>query len=149
MSKHPSVRQLAFRAALGPIEPVVGRLSDPVVVARLASILLPAEERVYAGSAGNFHDSDLNSAMYPVRWSGLLAAERAGAAHLLDNCVPPGALWGWEVDDPTWAAALDALDVAMRVAILDMEGLPVTSGMRAAHRLALEVAGASLEAATS
>jgi hypothetical protein len=59
------------------------------------------------------------------------------------------ALWGWEVDDPTWDAAIDAIDVAMRVAVLDMEGRPVSPGMRAAHRLALEIAGPPPEAASS
>jgi hypothetical protein len=108
-----------------------------------------AQERVYAGSTGDFHDNGLNSAMYPLRWRGLLAAERAGAAHLIDSCAPPRALWAWEIDDPTWEAALAALDVAMRVAVLDMDGLPVTVGMRAAHRLVLEIARASSGATAS
>jgi hypothetical protein len=139
-----TARQLAFAAALGPIEPAVDRLSTPDVVACLAAALPPAEERIYAGSASDGFDRDINGAMYPMRRRGLLAAERAGAAHLIDHCVPPGALWGWEVDDPSWGAALDALDVAMRVVVLDMEGRSVPSGMRAAHRLVMEIAGSSL-----
>jgi hypothetical protein len=58
--------------------------------------------------------------------------------HLGDRPSPPR---GWEVDDLTRAAALDTLDVAMRVAVLDLEGLPATPGMRAAHRLVTEIAG--------
>ena len=136
-----SARQLAFTAALKPIEPAVDRLSEPGMVAQLAAVLPSAEEQVFAGSASDGRDSDLNRAMYPMRWRGYLAAEHAGAAQLIDNCGPPGALWGWEVGDSTWRAALDALDVAARVAVLDMEGLPVAPGMRAAHRLVLEIAG--------
>ena len=134
-----SARRLALAAALRPIEPAVGRLLEPGVVARLAAVLPPAGDRIYAGSAGHHHERDLNSAMYPMRLQGLLAAESSGAAHLIDSCVLPGALWGWEVDDPTWDAALDALDVAMRVAVLDLDGLPVTPGMRAASLLVLEI----------
>lgn len=143
MPKRPSARRLAFAAALRPLEPAVGRLSRPGVVALLAAALPPAEERIYAGSAGDGRDSDLNSAMYPLRLRGLVAAEGAGAAHLIDNCVVPGALWGWDVDDPIWGAALDTLDAAMCVAVLDLEGLPVAPGMRAAHLLVLEIGGSS------
>lgn len=146
MPRRVPARQLAFAAALEPIEPAVGRLHKPDVVARLAAALPPTQVRTYAGSAGDFYDRDLNSAMAPLRWRGLLAAERMGAAHQFD-ATP--ALWGWEIDDPTWDAALDAMDVAMRVAVLDMEGRPVSPGMRAAHRLVLEIAGPPPEAATS
>jgi hypothetical protein len=149
MPKRPTARQLAYAAALRPIEPTVGRLARPAVVARLAAALPPVEERVAARRAGDGLDRDLNAAMYPMRCRGLLAAERSGAAHLIDDCVPPGALWGWEVDDPTWRAALDALDLAMLVAVFDMDGRPVTSGMRAAHRLVLGIAESSLGAAAS
>lgn len=80
---------------------------------------------------------DLNAAMAPMRWRGLLAAEHAGAAHQFD-ATP--AIWAWEVDDPTWQAALDAIDVAMAVRALESEGLPVTTGMGEAHRQVLEIA---------
>jgi hypothetical protein len=148
-SRSVSARRRDFVAALRPIEPAVGRLLEPGMVARLAAVLPPAGDRIYAGSASNHHDSDLNSAMYPMRLQGLLAAEHAGAAHLIDNCVLPGALWGWEVADPTWGAALDALDVAMRVAVLDMEGLPVTPGRRAASLLVLEIGAPPFRTAPS
>lgn len=89
------------------------------------------------GARWNGLDTDLNSAMYPMRWRGLLAAEHAGAAHQVD-ATP--AVWAWEVDDPTWQAALDAIDVAMAVRALQSEGLPVTTGMAEAHRQVLEIA---------
>jgi hypothetical protein len=89
------------------------------------------------GARWNGLDSDLNHAMAPMRWRGLLAAERAGAAHQFD-CAP--AIWAWKVDDPTWQAALDAIDVAMAVRALQSEGLPVTTGMAEAHRQVLEIA---------
>jgi len=146
MPKRVPARELAFVAALKPIEPAVGRLNRPDVVARLAAARPPAGEQVYTGSARDGLDPDLNSAMFPPRWRGLLAAERAGAAHQFD-ATP--ALWAWAVDDPTWRAALDTLDVAMRVAVMDMEGQPVTPGMRAAHRLALEIAGPPPETVAS
>jgi hypothetical protein len=131
----------AFVKAIDPITGVVGRLGDPTVVALLAAALPPAQMwQVNGGASWNGLDADLNAAMFPVRWKGLLAAERAGAAHQLD-ATP--AIWAWEVVDPEWRTALDALDVAMAVRILDVEGLPVTSGMRATEELVRKIADGS------
>ena len=85
-------RQIAFVAALRPLEPAVGRLRTPDVVARLAAVLTTVEETVHRGSAGTSSTNDLNSAMAPLQWGGLLAAERAGAAHQVD-ATP--AIWAW------------------------------------------------------
>jgi hypothetical protein len=141
LSPPNNARRGALTAAIEPLGRAVGRLGDPGVLARLAAAL-PSEDmwKENGGARWNGRDTDLNSAMYPMRWRGLLVAESAGAAHLIDNCVLPGALWGWEVDDPTWQAALDAIDVAMAVRALESEGLPVTTGMAEAHRQVLEIA---------
>jgi hypothetical protein len=135
---------LDFDGLLGCLLEGLGELGVVVKPEQAVFACMPSLGRAERAGAG-----PLEVLGYAVRWRGLLAAERAGAAHLIDNCVPPGALWGWEVDDPTWGAALDTLDVAMCVAVLDMEGLPVTSGLRAAQRLVLEIAGASLGATAS
>lgn len=98
---------------------------------------LDGEWRVNGGARWNGRDPDLNTAMAPIRFRGLYAAERAHAAHQITRC--DAALWNWEVDDPTWQAALDAIDVAMAVSALRLEGLPVTHGMAEAHRKVLEI----------
>ena len=132
-------RRLALSAAIEPVGRVVDRLREPVIVARLAAALPPVEawrdER--GGARWDGHDTDLNAAMAPLRWRGLLAAERAGAAHQFD-ATP--AIWAWEVEDPTWRAALDALDVAMAVRALRAEAIAVTDGMDECHRLVLDLA---------
>jgi hypothetical protein len=131
-------RKDALTAAIEPLGRAVSRLGDPVVLTRLAAALPPEEMwKQNGGARWNGLDTDLNAAMAPLRWRALLAAEHAGAAHQID-ATP--AIWAWEVDDPTWRAALDAIDVAMAVSALQSEGLPVTTGMREAHRQVLEVA---------
>ena len=100
----------------------------------------PSPEAMWKENGGarwNGLDTDLNAAMAALRWRGLRAAERAGAAYQID-ATP--AIWAWEIDDPTWRAALDAIDVAMAVSALKSEGLPVTIGMADAHRQVLEIA---------
>ena len=133
------VRRDALAAAIEPVGRAVDRLGEPGVLVRLAAAL-PSERmwREHGGARWNGHDPDLNSAMAPHRFRGLYAAERAQAARRIDNCS--NAMWNWEVDDPTWQAALDAIDVAMAVRALQSEGLPVTAGMAEAHRKVLEVA---------
>ena len=85
-------------------------------------------------------DTDLNAALAPLRWRGLNAAEAVGAAYQID-ATP--AIWAMKVDDPTWEAALETIEVAMKVCVLDMEGLPVTTEMRAAQELVLDLARAA------
>ena len=136
----PNARQVALAAAIEPVGRAAWRLSDSVVVARLAAALPPdamwKNER--GGTKWNGHDDDLNTVMAPIRFRGIYAAQRAGAAHQIDYCS--NALWNWQVDDPTWEAALDAIDVAMAAGALKSEGLPVTTGMVETHRQVLEIA---------
>lgn len=130
-------RRAALAAAIEPLGRAVARLGDPVVLARLAAALPSEEMRTEIGGSRSEHpDDDFSRAMARLRWQGLLAAERAGAAHQFD-ATP--AIWAWEVDDPTWQAALDAIDVAMAVHALQLDGLPVTTGMAEAHRQILEI----------
>jgi hypothetical protein len=133
-------RHAALSAAIESVGRVVDWLFDPVVVVRLAAALPP--EEMWRGENGgarwNGRDDDLNAAMAPFRLRGLYAAERAHAAHQID--YSSNGLWNWKFDDPTWEAALDAIDVAMATSALQSEGLPVTSGMAEAHRHVLEIA---------
>ena len=132
-----AARQLELAAALEPIDPAFRRLFRDGAIERLAAALPLPEEQIY----GDATDGELNEALYPFRSRGLRAAEDAGAAHLVDNCALPGALWGLEVDDPAWSAALGTIDVAMLVCIFDLDGQPVTPAMRAAHRVVIDIAG--------
>jgi hypothetical protein len=120
---------VALAAAIEPVGRSVDWLFDPAVVGRLAAALPTRAEwrNENGGVRWNGLDDDLNTVMAPFRFRGLYAAERAGAAHLNDWCST--ALWNWKVDDPTWEAALDAVDVAMAASALQSEGLPVTTGM--------------------
>jgi len=128
----------ALSAAIKPLEPAVARIGEHTVRGQLAAAL-PLDEmwKENGGARWNGHDDDLNAAMAPLRWQGLLAAERAGAAYQFD-CAP--AIWAWEVNDLTWQAALGAIDVAMAVCALQSEGLPVTTGMADTYRAVLEIA---------
>ncbi len=99
-----------------PIGSALDRLRDPDVIARLAAELPPVDARRLAGSAANGLDTDLNAALAPLRWRGLNAAEAVGAAYQID-ATP--AIWAMKVDDPTWEAALETIEVAMKVCVLD------------------------------
>jgi hypothetical protein len=132
-------RRLALSTAVEPIGRVVDRLGEPAIVARLAAARPPYQ--MWHDERGdvmwNALDPDINAAMAPLRWRGLLAAERAGAAHQFDATA---AIWAWEVDDPEWRAALDAIDVAMAVRALRADNVAVTAGMDGAHRVVLALA---------